>query len=197
MKEVVAAFNQEKALVGAFSVIDYEPSDGPSWSTSPSSGDWTQPVRQQLYTKLITDSDGLSPQFWHGKKAFLNDNLLKEHTGILRTMLGIDSWKLNTFLGVKGPMDKISCLSIQIQSALIFGFRVYHYCLNKSLLGQEVLSWLSPMLCVVQASFYVLEDTKLCYKFNRTLFEFWAFLMIPETIANHAPLSVLGRVNLE
>ena len=89
---------------------------------------------------LITDSDGLSPQFWHGKKAFLNDNLLKEHTGILRTMLGIDSWKLNTFLGVKGPMDKISCLSIQIQSALIFGFRVYHYCLNKIHLGQEVLS---------------------------------------------------------
>ena len=71
-----------------------------------------------LNKPLITDSDGLGPQFWHGKKAFLNDNLLKEHTGILRTMLGIDSWKLNTFLGVKGPMDKISCLSIQIQNAL-------------------------------------------------------------------------------
>ena len=27
MKAVVAAFNQEKALVGAFSVIDYKPSD--------------------------------------------------------------------------------------------------------------------------------------------------------------------------
>ena len=106
----------------------------------------SQPVRQQLWTKLITDSDGLSPQFWHGKKAFLNDNLLKEHTGILRTMLGIDSWKLNTFLGVKGPMDKISCLSIQIQSALIFGFRVYHYCLNKS---QDKKYWDDCRLCCV------------------------------------------------
>ena len=34
MKAVVAAFNQEKALVGAFSVIDYEPSDGTFWGTS-------------------------------------------------------------------------------------------------------------------------------------------------------------------
>ena len=158
----------------------------------------SQPVRQQLWTKLITDSDGLWPQFWHGKKAFLNDNLLKEHTGILRTMLGIDSWKLNTFLGVKGPWTKYLVCQFRYRMLyLIFGFRVYHYCLNKSLLGQEVLRWLSPMLCVVQTSFHVLEDTKSCYKFNGTLFEFWAFLMIPETIANHAPLSRAGRVNLE
>ena len=35
MKAVVAAFNQEKALVGAFSVLrDYEPSDGTFSSTS-------------------------------------------------------------------------------------------------------------------------------------------------------------------
>ena len=33
MKVVVAAFNQEKALVGAFN-RDYAPSDGTFWSTS-------------------------------------------------------------------------------------------------------------------------------------------------------------------
>ena len=34
VKVVVGAFNQEKALVGAFSVIIYEPSDGPFSSTT-------------------------------------------------------------------------------------------------------------------------------------------------------------------
>ena len=34
VKAVVAAFNQEKALVGAFSVLTYEPSDGTFSSTS-------------------------------------------------------------------------------------------------------------------------------------------------------------------
>ena len=40
MKAVVSAFNQEKALVGAFSVIIYEPSDGTFSSTIVHRAEW-------------------------------------------------------------------------------------------------------------------------------------------------------------